>query len=170
MNKRELRAQMRARKRELRKQAAEMKRQVKAQLDSNPIVQRARTKRRLQQAAGLTLLLLLLFFIRCDCEQPPSTLMATVADAGTPELAKKLPEVADAGRPPPLHAKVKTQDRSNFRGAESPAPSWLDDFRLQVSARSPRLAECFKGSDRPGALRWTAAVNAESGTVSDHEL
>ena len=44
----------------------------------------------------------------------------------------------------------------------------LDDFRLQVAARSPRLALCFKGADRPGALRWNVALNPESGAVSDH--
>ncbi|WNG58351.1 hypothetical protein F0U59_29125 [Archangium gephyra] len=46
----------------------------------------------------------------------------------------------------------------------------MDDFRIQVAARSPRLAQCFSGTERPGALRWTAAVNAASGSVSDHAL
>jgi hypothetical protein len=50
------------------------------------------------------------------------------------------------------------------------APGWVDDFRLQVAARSPRLAECFVGLDKPGALRWTAAVNAKSGAVADHQI
>jgi hypothetical protein len=50
------------------------------------------------------------------------------------------------------------------------APAWLEELRTQVSARSPRLARCFNGADRPGALRWTASLNPASGWVSEHEL
>ncbi|APS00767.1 hypothetical protein [Pajaroellobacter abortibovis] len=31
--------------------------------------------------------------------------------------------------------------------------------RLQVVARSPRIAQCLIGMDKPGALRWTSFVN-----------
>jgi hypothetical protein len=46
----------------------------------------------------------------------------------------------------------------------------MDEYRLQVAARSPRLARCFQGAGRPGALRWTASVNPTRGEVSDHQL
>ena len=62
------------------------------------------------------------------------------------------------------------QPRGKYQNEAQSSPSWLDEFRLQVAARSPRLAECFSGTDRPGALRWTTAVNEESGAVSDHGL
>ncbi|MBK7865320.1 MAG: hypothetical protein IPJ65_43340 [Archangiaceae bacterium] len=48
-------------------------------------------------------------------------------------------------------------------------PAWLDEFRMQVAAASPRLAECFTGIERQ-ALRWSAAVNPKPGTVADHSL
>lgn len=41
---------------------------------------------------------------------------------------------------------------------------------MQVAARSPRLAQCFKGAERPGALRWDVALNPSSGAVSDQFL
>ena len=39
-----------------------------------------------------------------------------------------------------------------------------------MAARSPRLAACFEGATRPGALRWTTRVEATTGTVSDQLL
>ena len=70
----------------------------------------------------------------------------------------------------PIVQKMQPQNRGEFEGAAPSTPPWLDDFRMQVSARSPRLADCFTGTDRPGALRWTTAVNPENGSVSDHSL
>ena len=49
-------------------------------------------------------------------------------------------------------------------------PAWVEAFRLRVAARSQRLAECFTGAVKPGALRWTAALNPDTGAVADHEL
>ncbi len=52
-----------------------------------------------------------------------------------------------------------------------PAPvPWVTALRLQVAARSPRLAECFVGATRPGKLRWSASVEPASGLPSDHSL
>jgi len=39
-----------------------------------------------------------------------------------------------------------------------------------VIARGPRLSACFNGAQRPGALRWTAAVDPVRGTLSDQTL
>ena len=51
-----------------------------------------------------------------------------------------------------------------------PRSPWLDALRLQVSARSPRLALCFDGSENPGQIKWTTTVEPVRGTVSEHEL
>jgi hypothetical protein len=63
---------------------------------------------------------------------------------------------------------VERQPRAHFANGAPTSPAWLAAFQLQVSARSPRLAACFTGSDRPGALRWTASLDPKSGAVSDH--
>jgi hypothetical protein len=66
--------------------------------------------------------------------------------------------------------RVAPRDRPAFAGpAPDPLP-WLAAFRLQVAARSPRLAECFVGAPRPGALKWSAAVEPRAGRVSDPSL
>ncbi len=49
-------------------------------------------------------------------------------------------------------------------------PLWLASLRIQVAARSPRLAECFEGTTRPGTLRWSVAVDPDQGVVSDPEV
>jgi hypothetical protein len=49
-------------------------------------------------------------------------------------------------------------------------PLWLTSLRIQVAARSTRLAGCFEGTARPGALRWSVAVDPERGVVSDPEV
>lgn len=52
---------------------------------------------------------------------------------------------------------------------EAPAPPpWLASLRVQVAARTPRLARCFEGAALPGALKWTAAFAA--GRPSDQRL
>jgi hypothetical protein len=71
---------------------------------------------------------------------------------------------------PALQGKVPEQPRPAFGPQNAGSPPWLDEFRMQVAARSPRLADCFTGVERPGALRWAAAVNPNGGSVSDHEL
>lgn len=154
---------LRAQRRALRKQLAESAKQLRAQVQALPAMQeRQKARRRKRQAALTTLmaiLLLLLLLRQCDCG-PGLTPSALPRDAG----------VADAGTSPLAAPKVRPQRRGQLRLAESPAPFWLDDYRLQVASRSPRLADCFQGAERPGALRWTAAVNAVSGHVADHEL
>ena len=41
---------------------------------------------------------------------------------------------------------------------------------MQVTARSPRLAACFAGVERPGSLKWSASVEPVHGQVSDQKL
>jgi hypothetical protein len=157
----------RQQRRAARARLAVLKREARARVSAMPEVQRARRKRARRRRALLTaLLLLLLLFLRCDCEpgapsSPEAVVLASV-DAGVkavpPRLVKRKPStdrLASSARPP--------WELGAQRG-----PAWLDDFRMQVAARSPRLALCFTGADRPGALRWNVALNPESGATSDH--
>jgi hypothetical protein len=109
---------------------------------------------------------LLAALIRCDCGPEP---VAPGEDAGVALDAGLAPR--DAGVPKAkLGARVKTQHRGAYGLETPPPPTWLDEFMLQVTSRSPRLAQCFTGQDRPGVLRWTSSINARTGVPSDHEL
>jgi hypothetical protein len=166
----ELRRAIRERKKELRQQVAQLRREAKARLEADPAVRRERKRRRLRRGVGLAVLALLLLLVRCECAPPPTP---EVLDGGVAVPAPKQPAPPPAPaviKPPPLKARIKSVERATYEGQAQVPPTWLEEFRLQVAARSPRLATCFTGTDRPGALRWTAALNAESGAVSDHEL
>lgn len=166
----DLRKAMREQKQALRRAMKQTREQARARLDAIPAVRAERQKRRVRQGLGLAVLLLIALFFRCDCESaPPPVVEKPVVDAGTPVVAVK-PVVPPKRKLKPLEGSVDTQPRGKYAGDVSQTPSWLDEYRLQVAARSPRLAECFTGSERPGALRWSAAVNALSGAVSDHTL
>ncbi|MBL8952547.1 MAG: hypothetical protein JNK82_17340 [Myxococcaceae bacterium] len=153
---------------ELRAAMKAQKKALKAQLDANPFVQEARRKRRIRRAVVSAAALLLLLFVRCDCGEGPVIEPAVpdagvVRDAGVKVAAKVL-------KRPPLPGKVEPQPRPDLGPQAPPSPSWLDEFRMQVAARSPRLAECFTGIENAGAIRWSTSVNPNGGTVSDHEL
>lgn len=157
------RAQLKA----MRSQAREARSRIRAQVKAHPVVQKARRRRRVRRAVMTALLLLLLLLIRCDCGAPP-VLVGQSVDAGV-----------DAGAPPIAtpHKKSRTEGIRSVKRARNPwetdtrpGPAWLESFRMQVAARSPRLAECFSGTQRPGALRWGVAVNPVQGTVSDHSF
>lgn len=114
----------------------------------------------------LLALLLLLLLRDCRCEEDP---------VAPPAPAVSGP-AAPAGRgqaasvEPPIETKVKRKDRPAFT-PEAPEPlPWIGALRLQVAARSPRLAACFVGAARPGALRWSAAVDPAVGRVSEQTL
>jgi len=66
--------------------------------------------------------------------------------------------------------RIEPRGRPAYRNPPPPPIPWLDELRLQVGSRSPRLAECFVGAERPGALKWTASVQPEDGRVADAEL
>jgi hypothetical protein len=169
MRPRELRRELRQRQRELRQSLQARSRQVRERVHAIPAVRRERNRRRVRRAVTVALLLLLACLIRCECQQgPPSPPPAKGETQETLEAKPKPPVTAPARREP-LRAQVKRQPRATYEGEAQAPPNWLEDFRLQVAARSPRLAQCFTGTDRPGALRWTASVNPESGAVSDHE-
>ena len=72
--------------------------------------------------------------------------------------------------PRALTGKMDRMARPAFQGPPPKTPTWIDAFRMQVAARSPRLARCFEGAERPGQLKWRVAVEPVSGQVSDSEL
>lgn len=113
----------------------------------------------------LLLLLLLLLFLKCDPEPPLSEL--ELPSVGQPAALMPAPPPP---APEPPATRVPRRDRAAFAGVVPEQLPWLAAFRLQVAARSPRLAECFLGASRPGALKWTAAVEPQHGRVSDPTL
>lgn len=173
MTRGELRRALREKKKALRQVIADQRRQSREALARNPAVQRARKRRRIRRSAGLAVLALLLLFVRCECEPPaPPALPQPPAEAPAKQPKPK-PAAKAAPKPPrqgPLHGAISQQPRGKYAGADADAPSWLEEFRIQVAARSPRLSQCFTGSEKPGAIRWTSSVNAKSGTVSEPVL
>lgn len=167
----DVRRVLRERKRELRRSVALRRKEARDQLRSAPAVRRAQMRRRVRRAVGFSALVLLAAFLRCECPKPPTPPPAPAKEAvpSKPEARVKV-AVPPKAKQPPVGGVLETQPRPKYQGSASAPPTWLDEFHLQVAARSPRLAECFTGAERPGALRWTAAVNPRSGAVSDHEL
>jgi hypothetical protein len=126
---------------------------------------RRRTRRRLAIAAAILLVLWLLS--RCECEEPAAPVVVEV-DAGTP-APPPAPKAAKPKPKPPvkLDGNIDGSDRPAMVVDPQPTPPWLDQFRMQVAARSAVLAACFNGVEKPGALRWSALVHAKSGRVTE---
>jgi hypothetical protein len=127
----------------------------------------AKRKRRKWPWLVLLVLILLALLPDCDCTPPPPP----GAAAGPIETgpAPPPPEILPPEPPTPAHV-VRKRDRPAYGNEPAPPLPWLGAFQLQVSARSPRLATCFIGAQRPGSLKWTAAVEPTEGRVSDHTL
>lgn len=115
---------------------------------------------------GLLLLLLLLAILCCGgwrCDEPVvEPVVEAPVEGGPGEVEPAEPDEPDG--------RIDRQERPGFKAPPAPPPSWIDAFRMQVAARSPRLAECFEGSDRPGTLKWTTTVEPTTGLVSEQEL
>lgn len=125
---------------------------------------RGRRRRPWRRWVAVAIALLLLLLLLRDC------------GPGSGEVAPETPRVEAPAEPAPQEAEappagqIARKDRPEF-GVAPPAPlPWLAAFRLQVSARSPRLATCFIGAERPGRLEWTTTVDRAVGVVSDHSL
>jgi len=115
----------------------------------------------------LLLLLLLLLLRRCSCAEPPPP----PPDVATPVIEQvPVPTVAELEGQAPLKGRIARRDRPDYASKAPEVLPWLASFRMQVSARSPRLAACFEGVSRPGALKWTAAVEPVQGLVSDQDV
>lgn len=107
------------------------------------------------------LLLLLLLLWRCTPEVPAPPPEAPACPTAPSEIHRvewtPLAPIPRAGRPA---LRVETPARAE----------WLDALRLQVGARSPRVASCFVGVESPGRLRWTALLHLEGGLVTNNTL
>lgn len=139
-------------------------------LDEGP-AGRARRERRKTWAGRTVVALAFLVLLLARCQEcAPKAAVVVVLDGGvscpTGPLLKPKPVVVRRPEVPPL--KVSKQRRPEWDVAPGGPPPWLDGFRLQVAARGPRLAACFDGVERPGALRWSVAMEPVGGAVSEH--
>ena len=125
------------------------------------------SRRRARRPWWLALLLLPPFCLIPDCSEeaplPPPLEQGSAPQVGAPV------EVPPVPVPVPV-PRMSTVPRPSFRSPTPKPLPWIGVFRLQVAARSPRLAGCFVGVERPGQLRWTAAVEPSSGETADHTL
>lgn len=116
----------------------------------------------------ILLILLILLLIRlCACAPPPEP--EVPAPVPVPTGPAPVPEPPPPPPRPPTPRLPRT-DRPEFVAAPPEPVPWLASFRLQVAARSPRLATCFEGSERPGRLKWTTSVEPGDGHVSEHAI
>jgi hypothetical protein len=169
VNAREIRRALRRQRAAMRAELKRSKQRVREQLAKNPQLQaraRRRRRRRQQVALAIAALIALALLRCCSCgEGAPQPVSPETKDAGT-----------DAGAAAPLAKKPLTAPRvgllrrGDLKLDDTKALPWLDEFRMQVAARSPKLANCFHGADKPGALRWTTELNPTSGQVSNHAL
>ena len=154
------RAALKARKRELRRRLKEKQRGRR---------DLSRRRRRSALMVLLIVLIILLLPLRdCSCAEPE----AVVEVEPVVELEEPVEDEVEepAPRPKPLGGRIARRDRPAYEGHGPEPLPWLAAFRLQVSARSPRLAACFVGTDGPGRLKWTTTVEPTQGVVSDHVL
>ncbi len=113
----------------------------------------------------LLILLLLLLLGPCTSDEPPPRRGTGPAPVAVVEPVPEPPVVKK-----PFKKRVKRRVRPKYEGPKKTKNRWLDAFRLQVAGRSVRLAACFEGVDKPGAVRWVAAVDPVTGVTSDHTL
>lgn len=169
-----LSAELRQRRGEVRRALSQAQQQARERAGRNPVLQRAREQRRRRRQLALAVILVLLALLsQCECERPGPAVPKTVEPEApvilVPPPKPPAPKPAKVKRPP-LRAASEQVQRGSLDTQARGAPPWLEEFRMQVSARSPRLARCFNGAERPGALRWTVSLNPMSGTASEHEF
>ncbi|MEL6349001.1 MAG: hypothetical protein AAFV53_38205 [Myxococcota bacterium] len=139
--------------------------QLKARLREKK-KQTQKKKKRWPWLLLLLLLLLLAMLSDCSCAEAPEE----VPEAPVPVAGPAAPPEQAAPPPKPLRGRMARRDRPEYDLNAAQALPWLGAFRLQVSARSPRLAECFVGANQPGALRWSTFVEPSTGKVSQNTL
>lgn len=143
-----------------------------AAFQSRPAVKevhlQAKRRRQRRTLALLIAILLLLLMMRCECTEEPAAPVVVEPTLPEPPQPKK-PGPARKPKVPPvvLEGTVDGSERDTMAVEPTTPPAWLPQFRLQVSARSPKLAACFIGTEKPGALRWSALVHARSGRVTE---
>ncbi len=159
-----------ARKREVRAQLASLRKLHKQRLRELRAAQRNEGRQRKRwRLAALLVLLALALLLRCRCDEGPARIgppaVAAPAVRPPPPPAAKKPK-----RRAPLQGRVVSQSRGAYPASKAVPHPWLDSFRLQVTSRSPRLAHCLQGSEKPGALRWSCEVDPAHGTVANQVL
>lgn len=160
----QMKAQQRASKAAMRTQLDE----VKARPEVADAMKRARQKTlRRRLALLVAILILLLLRLDCSCEPAPAPPVEPIVKPPPDPKPKPRRNRPLRAKKPTFEGKVDKSDRGAMEIEPPPPPSWLGQFRLQVAARSPRLASCFEGNERPGALRWSALVHAKSGKVTE---
>ncbi|MDP2345298.1 MAG: hypothetical protein Q8O67_30420 [Deltaproteobacteria bacterium] len=135
---------------------------------------RRRRRRTLGFIAAIAAVLALLLLLRdCSCTPAPvpTTTPAALDCPPAPECvpAPRKPMVPARPRRPRVGA-VKEEPRDGLALERKAMPSWIADFRLQVTARSLELAVCFNDAEKPGALRWSTTVNPRAGTAVDSAI
>jgi hypothetical protein len=141
---------------------------LRARLDARLAEARARRPAQRRRRWPYALLLLLLALLLCllpPCRCEPPVVPEPGAPAPPAPAAEPLPAPPE---PEPLPGgRVQRTERPDYP-VHVPAPlPWLSAFRLQVAARSPRLADCFVGAADPGALKWSGQVDPGAGIVAD---
>lgn len=160
------RAALRERRKQLQRSYKARLQQARQRLARLPHVQEAKARKR--RLLALVVLLVLVCVSRCTCTTP------TPPPPSAPQPA--LPVIKIRALPPkpkPSTPRPKTPSlppRGRYQADPPSEPAWVEAFRLQVAARSRRLSQCFSGAAKPGALRWTAAINPDTGAVSDQKL
>lgn len=118
--------------------------------------------------AAVALLIALLFFRTCE-EPEPEPDIAETPVAGPP-VRVAVPAPKPTPEPMVAPPRVARRERPDLVAPPPKTPGWLTGFRMQVSARSPRLAKCFEGATQPGQLKWTASVEPSTGRVGDQVI
>lgn len=153
-------------KRQLRARRAALREKIRAQ---RAALRRARRPRKRRRWVLLALLLLLLLLRECNCDPAPTPVGPGTPPPPVPPIVTEPPPPSPPA-PKPVKAKIRRRRRPAMTTPAPPRKLWLDDFRLQVAARSLRLSNCFQGADRPGAVRWSCALDPRSGEVSDQRF
>ncbi len=108
----------------------------------------------------------------CDCSEPPSEVTSTppAVTIDVPESQPKEVVTPKNTTKKRFKGRISTRLRARYDGEAPAQQTWLTVFRMQVAARSPRLASCFEGIETPGAMKWTATIHLKKGTISDHDF
>jgi hypothetical protein len=159
-------ASLRVQRKALRRRLNDKRREIAERLANLPEAQKRKSRKRWLLGAAV-LLIIMLCLSKCRCTDagptPPPKPQAAVV-----KVEKVLPPQAKRQAAPANKATPRLRARYQTESATEPA--WVEAFRLQVAARSQRLSECFVGTSRPGAIRWTASITAETGAVFDHHI
>jgi hypothetical protein len=154
--------------RELRARRQDLRRALRVRRQAARAALPPRRRRRWWRAVVLLLLLLLLLLLRdCSCSEPQAP-PSSAAQAPVEPVVVEPPRDPAASVLP--RGRIAHRVRPSFVSEPMDPVPWLAAYRLQVSARSPRLAECFVGAPRPGTLMWTASVEPSQGRISDQTL